>query len=638
MFVDNPIILKELVQAAHRPRTYLVRAGLPALAMLLVAVQMPSVLRRYGNDWRAVAQVSRPIFETCAWLELVTFSLLAFVYAAGTIQEEWTRKTMEVLCATPLSARRILYGKFAIVLVKVLAAGLALLPVMGVWFHLGRIPREMALGSFAVIAGSTLLFGSMGLVQAAAFRPGVARGAGLISAIVPYFFIVTLLDAYVWVGHPLLEASIPPRALYLVLTGTPPGGLSIGWFALLSLAILSGVSALALGVAPCLFGRTFARQYGPADKAGRLRRLRRALAGRRPRMGPNEDPFLWQEKGPPTSLLRHILWIVYGIMAAFMAMHGFVSGDFGFMRGDALYVMFAGVGLAVLASAALVYGCGVFAREKSHRRAEALVLTGVGGWRMYRAKIAATYWGLRYSIAAVTLACVGMSIARRWIRLGPVFAIVLFGLVLFIAPRARMRVPAICRCGVWGAAIASVLLWLCTGNTEAILASMAMVQALALGPGIGVSIGMAFGLSARSPARAALGLAGTVIWMLILGWILVLFVEVLRVWRGGPGPWLFVTLTAIAVLFRGTRRWAPWRLGLMLALCVWAGVLGVATAHEFVEDVLAWWGDRRDLATAVAGNLIVLALVGLWLVLGLRIFDRGMTGEGSAEVRARRRG
>ena len=50
MLIDNPIILKELNQAAHRKRTYLVRAGLSAVAAALMAPPVASTLEWHGQD------------------------------------------------------------------------------------------------------------------------------------------------------------------------------------------------------------------------------------------------------------------------------------------------------------------------------------------------------------------------------------------------------------------------------------------------------------------------------------------------------------------------------------------------------------------------------------------------------------
>ena len=405
---SNPIVHKELLQASHRKRTYILRACLPMLAVMLILPSVSTVLRRYGQDWRAISQIARPVFSTCAWLALIAFSLIAFVHATSSIHDEWTRKTIEVLCASPLSRMHIVYGKFAATLGKLLMAAMALLPVMGIWLHLGRLPREVMLGTCAVILGSILFFGAVALLQASLFRPTGPITLGSISLILPYLGVSILLDAYIWVGHPLLEAAIPPRALHLVLMGTGPGGMTVGRFAMLSFGILSGLSLLALGVSPWLFGRTFGRYIGAGGekKQSVFFLFRRFLAGKRPPMRSRQDPFRWQEKGPPTRFLTRSVWLIYGITAIFVIVHGCTSRrGFNFLDDDEFWAFIAIEGIIALAVMSAFYGTVVFAREKSARRAQGLLLTGHRSSRFLWAKLRATYTALRYSIAAVGVAC-----------------------------------------------------------------------------------------------------------------------------------------------------------------------------------------------------------------------------------------
>ena len=79
MLRASPILLKEFIQAAHRRRTFVLRAALPAL---LVVMMFPSVADyiEYGiQDWRSLADFTRPLFQTCAWFQLAALALLSFV-------------------------------------------------------------------------------------------------------------------------------------------------------------------------------------------------------------------------------------------------------------------------------------------------------------------------------------------------------------------------------------------------------------------------------------------------------------------------------------------------------------------------------------------------------------------------------
>ena len=74
---NNPIIRKELLETAHRRRTYLVRAGLPMFGAAILLPQLIHVLRYAPRDWRTVSNIARPLFVTTMWLEFGAFSLLS---------------------------------------------------------------------------------------------------------------------------------------------------------------------------------------------------------------------------------------------------------------------------------------------------------------------------------------------------------------------------------------------------------------------------------------------------------------------------------------------------------------------------------------------------------------------------------
>jgi len=326
----NAIIEKELTQATHHRRTWVVRAGLPALAAVLLLPQVYFVLADYGQDWRALADMTRPLFETLAWLQFIALPLLAFSLATAALRQEWMRRTIEVLRTTPLSAANVVYGKFVAALGQVLLAALALLPVTAVLYFVSRLPREVALGSFAISIGTVLLFGSLGLVQGAVSRAGEKSSTGVLLLLILILAGVAVLDGYVWVRHPLLEALLFPRALYLVLQGRAPRGLTTGQFALLTSGMMVVGSVGALAFAPRLFGFTITRRLGAFKVRREARGIRRLLTCRRPPMKASENPLAWQEKGSSTRVLRWAVWVLYGVTVTVFSVRGIIIGDLGF--------------------------------------------------------------------------------------------------------------------------------------------------------------------------------------------------------------------------------------------------------------------------------------------------------------------
>lgn len=735
----NPIILKECLQAARRVRTYAVRAALPAGAIMLLVPSLSSILRRQGQDWGAISRISRSIFETTAWFELIAFSLMAFGYCSMTIREEWRHKTMEVLCASPLSRFQIVYGKFVAVLSKLIMAALALLPVMGIWFHLGRIPREMVLGTFAVILGSILLFGSMALLQAACFRPGKTYWLGTVGIILPYFLVLILLDIGLPRRHPLPDAAIPVLALARVLRGRATKGWSAGHFAWLSFGVQAGVSLLALSLAPWFFGRSFTRHVSADPKRQWFPTLRKFLEGRRPPMEPSalpsaagfsgtvrrwlvwalwpiygftigvfivdglvtardfaflaapffydvlaiegavalvlagialsltptedkaagslpqptafgrlwaaygrlkyailvaalaqvgfvnvktgwhhtgydfcltvllflgillgpaiglllgtllrelfrrRDPFTWQEQGAPTWLVRRALWLVYGITFLIAFAVAIDHSSFGFLDDDDFYILLLVEGLVTIGLASLFYGASVFAREKSHWRAEALLLTGCSPSRFFFAKIRALYWALRYSIAAVLLTIVGIALCGSFRHFDFEEWFIILGLI---------------------------------------------GQGIIFGPGFCAVIGMAFSVLAKSTTRAVMAIAGAVCWGCLIGWVLAVL-EILRFrWTRQPLIPMSFLLGATACVVVFARAWKPWRLGLVLALNFFIVLMGLIQMDRMFR------GDTEEIMMTVVGSAMTWVFVLGWFWLGLRLFDPGMAG---AEARLWRR-
>ena len=586
MALSNPIILKELLQAAHRRRTYILRTVLPVIAILFLWPQISMSLSNFGQDWRAIQRIGRGVFFTLAWVELIAFSILAFVYAQSTIRDEWRRKTIEVLCASPLSNAGIVYGKFVGVLSKVMLGVLALAPVLGITLHLARMERDMALGILAVVSGSVLFFGTAALTQAALFRPSkLYAAAGAVTVLLPYYVIVIYLDVFVWKGHPYLNAAISPVALGVVLYGgMPGGGMSAGTFALWSLGIHVGLSAVFLGLTPWLFSRTFARHIGSSRPPGIWLRLKRVTRGRRKAMKPAEDPFTWQEKGPPARLLRCGLWVVYGITAIFTVGYAyeFNRGRFDFVDDEGFLMSMAIIGIVTLVLQTCLYGASVFSREKARRTAQALLLTGASPARFFWSKVKAVYRALRYSLAAVFIVSV--------------FALAAIGVEL--------------------------------DDIDEVTGSALMMEALFLGPLVGAIIGMTFSVHAKTPSNAVLAFFGSGVWMIILGWLTSIFA--LFLWDSSPGGFLIIGLVATGALLAASwRRWSPWRLGCLLACSAYVFGTGLATIVDSLDYLFEFPG------VFLAGNLIAWALVGLWLRIGLGTFNVGLAGEGTSSKRSR---
>lgn len=576
--LQNPIIRKELIQASHSRWLYWLRTLLPLAAAFILFTQIYMVLRWQQMDWRTIAEIARPLFTMTAWMELIAFSLAGFLFGLSVVHREWVNRTVEVLCVTPLGRGRIIYGKLFSVVGRLMMLALSLLPIIGLSFHLGRIPREMAVGAVAVIIGSLAFFAAAGLMQSCMSRSTRGAMQGSIGLLVPWFLALILLDAYVFKQHPLLEGALSPRALYLVLNDRAPTGYDMLSFGLLSMGIHLGLAVIALLLAPLLFERSFRIHIGATRPVRPFARLQRLLRKRRRPLRDDRSPFVWQERGGPTRMLSMTFWAVYAIAFVITFADAIDRGHFRFLTDDEFYGMLFVTGLIVNLVVALLYGASVFAREKSHRRAAGLLLTGHPPRRFILAKVRALYRAMWLPICVVGGIGIGLMVENE------------------------------------------------PNHTAEWHVCFLMAQVVLLGPGAATVIGTAFSSVAKSPLSAVLGLLSSLVWLVMLYFVLGIVIEVFDFdVETAFIPFLILWL----ILLKAPRRWRPGLLGLALASSFLLGVFAAVAIWVALENDLP--GDQH-LITPI-GTFIPWALVLVWWWMAVRFFDRGMSGQPAAFLR-----
>jgi len=649
------ILIKELLQTANRKRTYVVRAALPVGALVLLAPGIIDTLERIGQDWRAVAALARPMFVTSAWLQLVAFSLLAALLVWSAFHGEWNARTMEVLCATPITHAGIVYGKFAGVVGGVLAAALALLPVTGVVFRLGRVPREMALGSLAVIVGSAILCGSLAAVIACATKPGRRLPATALVVVAPYLAVIGVNDYYMDGLNPWLTALIPPHALYVVLQANIPGGWPVGVFGAVSLAASLGASIVALTVGPRLFAWTVARHFGARGAPKRMARLFRSVSRKRGSLGDRENPLVWVEKGPPNFGLRWGVWWVYGAAAFFYVLYA-LKHDAGFLDRDAFYLFNTYLGMLSIVALSMIYGACVFAREKFLRRSQLLLLTGLAPRQFVRSKIRALYrvlWIGLLTVAVVTAVSWWRTSAQDLRQLAAFWSgwwWTALGLAGFLGGAlglaAALRTRQADRRARWflahflvGGGLAAlgwlaVLVASSANKPEMAARGVLDLSLILLGPGAGAVIGIAFSVLARRPVGAVIALAASVGVGFATYFALVCISQITGGGASLPSPEsaFWMVLGPVLVVLLGPKRWRPWRLSLLLGLLFWLWAAALAS----LDDCVRYSGLTEMLYLVVLGAGFVLLIVWLWYFICVRLFDAGIRGD-PAYFRAGRR-
>jgi ABC-type transport system involved in multi-copper enzyme maturation permease subunit len=358
--------------------------------------QAIGVLFAKGQDWRSLAEVGRPVFMQTIWMCIVVLPLLAANYASASLGEEWSRRTIETLCATPMSFAAIVAGKFIASVGKVFLIGLGILPILGVALQIGRVPPELAAGCLGLAGATIAQFGALAMA-AAAFRGPKEKKWYWIFGVIVFLSLPALLGIFVLQNHPLLVAAVPWWAFYHVSNWTAPRSMSPDHFALLAVGETLGVAVLAFLISPVLFRVSFARHITGA----RRRNIFKRRHSRRPPLRPFEDPLMWQERGGASQILRYGFWAplaAAGLVTLIVAVY---LKDMSIFSNSQYYLFVAMAAAAVLPLLSLFYSIRVFAREKEGRTAEALVLTGNAPGAFYLAKLQVILRGLIPSFVGI---------------------------------------------------------------------------------------------------------------------------------------------------------------------------------------------------------------------------------------------
>jgi len=397
--IDTPcswIIRSSSKNSYRRPtkrHVYFLRTLLPGLAAIAMLFAAMIALGASGGDWRAIAQIARPFFHATLWVELIVFSIMAAFYTSASIKSEWAKKTMGVLLATPVTPGGVVYGKFVGMIGRILMFALSLLPVMAIWLHFGRVPKEAVLGGIGVIAGSAALFGAIGILESATSSPTVKYGGPSAWLFLIYIILFLAPAILPWPGRNIFIAAIPPWSMTYVLSVTAPAGTSPTAFTVLAVLAPIGIAGAVLLAARFVFKRSCRRYQGPRSPRERARR--RSPAIHRPPMGPTEHPLSWQERGRRP---RSLIWgwgIIYVFVMALVGLFCVVDGNPTPLNDPTIHLVLASLAAFVLTLAAASWCAETLAREKQERTAPFLVLTGRSPGDFYKTKLFAFLHAIR---------------------------------------------------------------------------------------------------------------------------------------------------------------------------------------------------------------------------------------------------
>ena len=256
----NPIIVKELRSRMRGWRAFAILTGFllgtAAACYGLYRIVMATIYYYYGGSYGSPsALIGQTMFGGLAIFELLLICFITPALTTGAISGEHDHQTYEMLMATPLRPRTILWGKLVSALGYIFLLIFAAIPLASVIFLFGGVAPKDMLKVLIILVATAITYGMLGLFFSAllkrTWRATVLTYAVILSILFIPLFIYSLLTF-------TSQGQEPPRAiLYLNPLSAIASVLS------LSTAFESGMFPPILGMPYVLMSGTMSRIWGP---------------------------------------------------------------------------------------------------------------------------------------------------------------------------------------------------------------------------------------------------------------------------------------------------------------------------------------------------------------------------------------
>lgn len=412
-----PLLRKELVEAANRRRTYVIRTVYAVLLFVAALLFLYDMLDdSTGNPFIALGR-GRELFEMIVMLQFVGVYVFLPALVCGAITSEKEANSLQLLLVTDMRPWEILISKLVGRLVPMFTFLLLGLPLLAIAYAFGGVTMESLFAAVLLLVAATLQVGSLCLMLSAWCSTTAAAFVGSYLVGLTVYFGPAVLVGILWgvFGVPLSrvdEAVIfghVPIVMYADLNvrwGAPPAYLSVALRAAPSLVTV----LVFLVVARIVFVR---RALLPPKSAlrsvftffdrifDRANRVTGGVVLIKDRSGlPGDRPVTWLEVHQRAlSKARYLIRIfvlleipvlvVLTLMLAFDARSGSAEG-----LSAVLFLVFPLAGLM-----ACVQAAGSFAAERRRQTLDVLLTTPMTGREIVREKMAAL-WRLLLVLAA----------------------------------------------------------------------------------------------------------------------------------------------------------------------------------------------------------------------------------------------
>ncbi len=316
-WLTGPLLDKELRVASRRRRTYIVRGGYLLGLLIFIALAWSSAAVTSHFTGSGAYIVSRMPFigrqVTCAivWFQFFTAQLIIIAMLCSCLSDEITKRTLDVLLSTPVTALQLVAGKFLSRCFQVMILIAVSLPVLAVIRVFGGVSWNFVIASLAVTLAAMVFAGALSLLGSVFFHRthrciiivvGVLLAMNLLPPLLALLPLPSALARALEVVTKYTNATVILSELTTSEFWVDPAGANIDWpglcrtLGLVSLGLLlAAVVAVRLLVRGSLAGLNPKNWFlGPRARLLALT----GSTGIRPVTG---QPVCWKD-------LRHCLW------------------------------------------------------------------------------------------------------------------------------------------------------------------------------------------------------------------------------------------------------------------------------------------------------------------------------------------
>ncbi len=410
-----PLLAKDLMERAARPRTYLLRLIFGCLFIGIFWLYYESrYVGRYhgGSALYALLGTGAATFQTLAMLLTGATILFQPALMAGVLTHEKERETLALLLLADIGPWRLLIQKFIGGLLPMFTLLLFGLPLGAISYAYGGVSVEKMAGTAFVIGATWLQIGSLALLCSAWFR---TTTSATVAAYVAAAILIFGTDYALWVWQDGKPATLLGRAFQnreveqlrlspVIVLNQVTAITSIRWP--LSSRLCWNATAPMLASAGlffilarlCLLRRalippsTSTRNlFGWLDAT--FEKLNSYLGGTAYRGGrehslPTDQPILWRETsrgilGRPQHLVRLALGLLIAVCGALVLL--LIVNPFHRFPSNLTFMSEALIIVGVLAVAACA--CDAIGRERTHQTLDVLLTTPIEPLQIVKEKL-----------------------------------------------------------------------------------------------------------------------------------------------------------------------------------------------------------------------------------------------------------